>query len=132
MAETPSRKACIYHTDSIDFVVQAPRCTALVSNQALRASVVGSSKKSENWRLLHFLGRRDAQVKIHGHRVDLLEVQASILDSCSRDVAAVHVSMVPFESGMKKMVAYIIPANGSGVGVFPEFGPRSLRVSLIT
>ena len=38
-----------------------------------RESVVGSSKKSEKWRLLHFLGRRDAQVKIRGHRVDLLK-----------------------------------------------------------
>ncbi|MEU1503426.1 amino acid adenylation domain-containing protein [Kitasatospora sp. NPDC005748] len=61
---------------------------------------------------LSFVGRRDNQVKIRGHRVELAEVEAMIggLAPVRAAAAAVH----PGPDGQKRLVGYVVPEPGSG------------------
>jgi acyl carrier protein len=60
--------------------------------------------------LLH-LGRKDFQVKIRGHRIEVGEIELALLDSAAIKEAVV----VPREdkAGDKYLVAYVVPAQGA-------------------
>ena len=62
---------------------------------------------------IEFLGRIDGQVKLHGYRVELSEIEAVLVDHESVRAAAVTVREdVP---GVKQLVAYIVPREGAVV-----------------
>ncbi len=57
---------------------------------------------------LEFLGRRDRQVKLRGHRIEPAEIEAAIMsDSTVREAVVVSRS----ETGHSHLVAYIAPAS---------------------
>ncbi|MFC8452111.1 amino acid adenylation domain-containing protein [Kitasatospora sp. NPDC057223] len=61
---------------------------------------------------LSFVGRRDGQVKIRGHRVELAEVEAALggLPSVRAAAAAVH----PGPDGHKRLAGYVVLEPGHG------------------
>ncbi len=66
------------------------------------------------WRpggILEFLGREDFQVKIQGHRIELGEVEAHLLDHPGVS-ATVAMALGP-ERGSKRLVAYVVPEEGA-------------------
>ena len=58
---------------------------------------------------LEFLGRQDFQVKIHGFRVELGEIEAALLSHDS--VSGAVVSAVDAGAGSKRLIAYVTPAS---------------------
>ena len=68
--------------------------------------------------LLEFLGRRDAQVKLGGHRIELGEVEAALATSASVERAVAAVTPAPG----RRLVALVTPRPG---GADPD--PRDLR-----
>ena len=60
---------------------------------------------------LEYLGRRDSQVKIRGYRVEIAQVELALqsLDGI-RDAVVVALEQEP---GEKRLVAYVVPANGT-------------------
>ena len=59
---------------------------------------------------IEFLGRRDGQVKIHGSRIELGEVEAALMGHPGVAQAAV-VARTP-AVGSKYLAAYVVPRNG--------------------
>ncbi len=55
---------------------------------------------------LEFLGRRDSQIKIHGVRVELEEIEAHLL--AFPQVAQAVVNAVPAPDGDRRLVAYVV------------------------
>ncbi|NUT93073.1 MAG: amino acid adenylation domain-containing protein [Saccharothrix sp.] len=70
---------------------------------------------------LEFLGREDFQVKIHGFRVELGEVEAALLTH--PDVTAAVVTAVDTDDTGKRLVAHVTPATAD---------PKALRDHLTT
>lgn len=62
---------------------------------------------------LDYLGREDYQVKIRGHRIELGEIESVIGQHSSVNQAVVVTHEDP--AGEKKLVSYLIPANGNAV-----------------
>src|SRR5262245_5744194 len=58
---------------------------------------------------LEYLGRKDAQVKIRGHRVETGEVEMALLDLEGVKEAAVAVKEE--ETGRQYLVAYLVPTD---------------------
>jgi amino acid adenylation domain-containing protein len=59
--------------------------------------------------LVH-LGRRDAQVKVRGHRIEIADVESAVLDLPEVEQAAVVARST--ESGTSRLIAYLVPAAG--------------------
>ncbi|MFI8458177.1 amino acid adenylation domain-containing protein [Kitasatospora sp. NPDC085464] len=59
--------------------------------------------------LFRFLGRRDQQVKILGHRVEPGEIEAAL--SNHPELAAAAVAVRPTAAGGKQLVGYVVPAG---------------------
>jgi amino acid adenylation domain-containing protein len=62
------------------------------------------------WRsngLLEFLGRRDQQVKVRGHRIELAEIEAVL--GTSPEVKACAVEVRSIEGAQARLVAYVCP-----------------------
>jgi amino acid adenylation domain-containing protein len=64
---------------------------------------------------LVYLGRKDVQPKLRGRFVDTLEVEARLL--AHPDVAGVAVAVREDRPGEQRLVAYVVPATGSGPSV---------------
>src|SRR5262249_41854905 len=60
---------------------------------------------------LEFLGRRDQQIKVHGYRVELSEIEAALQRhrSVSQNVVDARTSA----SGGRRIVAYVVPREGA-------------------
>lgn len=60
---------------------------------------------------LHHLGRRDAQIKIRGHRVDPTEIEAALLEApaVQAAAAAAHAD----DSGRDRLVGYVVAKTGT-------------------
>lgn len=58
---------------------------------------------------IEFLGRRDGQLKLHGHRVELGEIEAALMQHPA--VQACAVQPWPDASGELRLAAYLVPAG---------------------
>jgi acyl-CoA synthetase (AMP-forming)/AMP-acid ligase II/acyl carrier protein len=65
--------------------------------------------------ILHVVGRRDRQVKVHGFRIDLGDVESALL-RCAR-IASAAVVAVPDERGDNQLLAAIVTADGARLSV---------------
>jgi acyl carrier protein len=72
--------------------------------------------------ILHVVGRRDREVKVHGFRIDLGDVESALL-RCER-IASAAVVAVPDEHGDNQLAAAIVTAGGAPLSV------REVRESL--
>jgi len=61
--------------------------------------------------VIEFLGRDDLQVKVQGHRIELLEVEAALARHPELSAAAAG-SIGP--RSLRRLVAWIVPATGAG------------------
>ena len=87
---------------------------------------------------LEFVRRDDGQVKIRGHRVELGEVEATLLGHAG--VAEAGVLVREDEPGLRRLVAYVVPAPGAAPTVselrtwcadrVPEYAVPSAFVTL--
>lgn len=76
---------------------------------------------------IEFLGRIDSQVKIQGHRIELGEVEAALLEHSAVKAAVVSVSTAGATS-VKQLVAYVV--LGDNAPNFPEALEDYLREKL--
>ncbi|OXI15956.1 hybrid non-ribosomal peptide synthetase/type I polyketide synthase [Burkholderia sp. AU15512] len=78
---------------------------------------------------LHYLGRRDRQVKLRGYRIEPAEIEAAL--AACRGVQAAVVTVDATPQGDKQLVAYWTASPGTGADVPDEAGLRAqLRASL--
>jgi acyl carrier protein len=93
------------------FAVSTPRVSCVAPRRASpRLYKTGDLVRWRRDGSLEFLGRADAQVKVHGFRIELGEIEAALaLHPGVREAAA----LAPADStGDRRLVAYIAPTNG--------------------
>ena len=58
---------------------------------------------------IEFLGRNDLQIKLHGHRIELQEIEAklNLHNDISQSIASINVDA----AGNKQLVAYVVPRD---------------------
>ncbi|CDH26805.1 non-ribosomal peptide synthetase [Xenorhabdus bovienii] len=80
---------------------------ALVPEQPERLYKTGDLVRYREDGNIEYIGRKDGQLKIRGHRVELLEIESSLLD-----ITAVKHAVVDYqyhEQGRGQLIAYIVP-----------------------
>ncbi len=84
----------------------------------------GDLVKRDEDGLYYFIGRKDARLKIHGRRIDPLEIESALL-ACAgtRDAAVIG---KPDQHGELRLVAYVVMEDRAA------FVPRDLRAALRT
>jgi acyl-coenzyme A synthetase/AMP-(fatty) acid ligase len=113
---------------------------ALPNGQVERVYRTGDTVRHRNDGQLQFLGRRDYQVKVRGHRVELGEIEAALaMNPQVRESVVVFHGAAP---GDQRLVGYVTPAAGSLFdveaaraalrAVLPEYMVPSLVVALST
>src|SRR5215211_1595978 len=60
---------------------------------------------------LEFLGRKDSRVKVRGHSIEVAEIEAALFDL--GNVKEVAVTALELGQGDLRLVAYVVPQNGS-------------------
>lgn len=102
----------------------APELTAqtFAFDEGQRTTFTGDLVKRDGDGLYYFVGRRDSRLKIHGRRIDPLEIETALVT-----FAGVREAVVvgkPDAQGELRLVAYVVmPAE-------KPFLPRELRVAL--
>jgi amino acid adenylation domain-containing protein len=102
-------------------VLTAERFVAVSGQRCYRT---GDRVLRDDTGTLLFLGRSDGQVKIRGHRVEMVEIERAILDS-----PVIHQAIVRAADdveGATRLVAYVVPREVAREPVTP-----SLRVHLV-
>lgn len=84
--------------------------------------------------VLSYHGRADAQVKIHGHRIELGEINAALTRHPNIDMAVTVTRRTP--TGTQALVSYVVRTPGTESdldlpGFVAEFLPRHMRPSAI-
>jgi amino acid adenylation domain-containing protein len=115
-----------------------PELTAerFLERQGGRFYRTGDLVKELPGQIFQFLGRRDGQIKVRGHRVELGEIEVAL--SSHPAVKEVAVSVDEGRLGEKRLVAYVVPEPGADVsglrafalGRLPDYMVPSLFVSL--
>ncbi len=79
---------------------------------------------------LYYLGRKDQQVKIRGHRIEISEVEAELLALDGVKMAAVDAR--PGPNGDLRLVAYVVPAReGLVVGAMRQALGQRLPLAML-
>jgi D-alanine--poly(phosphoribitol) ligase subunit 1 len=86
-----------------NFELNAEKFTTINGERAFKTGDYGYYKNN----LIFFLGRRDEQVKLHGYRIELDEITASLL----RFEKIAEAVTIPLRRGgeVKKIISFIIP-----------------------
>ena len=74
---------------------------------------------------VEFLGRRDWQVKVRGHRIELGEIAAALEDFPTVQAATVMVHDAG--DGDRRLIAYVVPRDGFDAASSDGFDAASLR-----
>jgi amino acid adenylation domain-containing protein len=82
----------------------------------------GDLVKRDGDGLYYFVGRKDSRLKIHGRRIDPLEVESALL--ATGDVAEAVIVGKPDARGETRLVAYVVMRDGKACV------PRELRAAL--
>jgi amino acid adenylation domain-containing protein len=72
-----------------------------------------------------YLGRIDDQIKLHGYRIELAEIEVALRDHPA--VRAAAAAAVDFPSGGRQLVAYVVPAPAPADAATPAGLEESLR-----
>ena len=110
---------------SLSVTGAAPSCTAaafLPAGNGSRAYRTGDLGRLLPGGVIEFAGRKDLQVKIRGHRVELGEIEACLLELPG--IAETAVVAFDEPGGSRALAAYVVPAAGM------EVRPEALREAL--
>ena len=106
------------------------RFLAEPGNPAGRAYRTGDQVRWHPDGQLEFLGRRDTQIKIHGVRVELEEIEAHLL--AFPQVAQAVVTATPLPDGDRRLVAYVVmPAAAFQPGPIRRFLRKRLANTVV-
>src|SRR6185503_3765636 len=78
---------------------------------------------------LEFFGRVDNQVKVRGIRVELEEIESTLLRH--ENVSECAVIAQPYEDGDQRLAAYVVPNNGLTTTSLKEFAEQALPSYMI-
>lgn len=83
----------------------------VVDEQGRRTYLTGDLGRFNADGEIEYLGRKDAEVKVRGHRVDLGEIESVIMEA--PDVSSCVVRKLAREGTGGELVAYVLPSAGS-------------------
>ena len=105
-----------------DAALTAERFRADPADPGVRTFFTGDLARRGADGMYYFMGRKDERVKIHGRRIDPLEVEAALIATGEvRDAAVVGKAE---ENGDTRLVAYVVMRDGR------PCDPRAIRVKL--
>jgi amino acid adenylation domain-containing protein len=88
----------------------------------VRAYSTGDMARYRSGGVIEFVGRKDKQVKLRGYRVEMASVEQAML--ALPGVRAAVASVKKWPDGDRRLVAYLVPENGS------QLDPQELRAAL--